>query len=198
MKYPYLTVAFFVFFGIIDIAILGNHYELTKSDWSGWVQAIGSIAAIIGAFWIAKNQHANERKLEKDKRRADERLRFKIVKAVFSKTFATVSLIVNEREQSDFNLPGPHRSRLLRDCQNSLDSLAPFEMPHEDLILLTTGLSHAIDILSEALDAEQSSVTEVHRLDDNAIEGIREAILAAKTLACDGLRLCQKEIDLRE
>ena len=60
MKYPYLTVALLVIFGIIDIAILGNHYKLTKSDWSGWVQAIGSVAALAVAIFVMsrQNRHA--------------------------------------------------------------------------------------------------------------------------------------------
>jgi len=70
MKYPYLTVALLVFFGIIDIVILGNHYELTKSDWSGWVQAIGSIAALGVAVFVMsrQNRHAAKLLTETDKR----------------------------------------------------------------------------------------------------------------------------------
>ena len=70
MKYPYLTVALLLFFGIIDIAILGNRYELTKSDWSGWVQAIGSIAALGVAIYIMsrQNQHSAQLLIDADKR----------------------------------------------------------------------------------------------------------------------------------
>lgn len=30
---------------------------MTKAEWSGWVQAVGSIAAIVAAAWIASAQH---------------------------------------------------------------------------------------------------------------------------------------------
>lgn len=63
MKHPYLTVALLVIFGVIDIVILGNHYELTKSDWSGWVQAIGSIAALAVAIFVMSRQNAHSTKL---------------------------------------------------------------------------------------------------------------------------------------
>lgn len=63
MKYPYLTVALLVIFGIIDIGILGNHYELTKSDWSGWVQAIGSVAALGVAIFVMSRQNAHSARL---------------------------------------------------------------------------------------------------------------------------------------
>lgn len=70
MKYPYLTIALLMFFGIVDIGILGNHYDLTKSDWSGWVQAIGSIAALGVAIYIMsrQNQHAARLLIDADKR----------------------------------------------------------------------------------------------------------------------------------
>lgn len=35
---------------------IGDHFELNKSEWASWVQAIGSIAAIGGAIWIASEQ----------------------------------------------------------------------------------------------------------------------------------------------
>lgn len=63
MKYPYLTVALLVIFGIIDIGILGNHYELTKSDWSGWVQAIGSVAALGVAIFVMSRQNEHSARL---------------------------------------------------------------------------------------------------------------------------------------
>jgi len=41
---------------------------LESSDAAGWMQAIGSIAAIIGAFRIVQIQHASERNLEIERR----------------------------------------------------------------------------------------------------------------------------------
>ena len=63
MKYPYVTIALLVIFGVTDIAILGNHFELTKSDWSGWVQAIGSIAALGVAIFVMSRQNAHSARL---------------------------------------------------------------------------------------------------------------------------------------
>ena len=47
---------------------LGQRYELSKSDWASWVQAIGAILAIAGAFGVASWQY--------DQARADEARRF--------------------------------------------------------------------------------------------------------------------------
>ena len=56
MKYPYLVIALLLIFGVVDIAILGNSFGLTKSEWSGWVQAIGAIAAIGVGWTLAQHQ----------------------------------------------------------------------------------------------------------------------------------------------
>lgn len=38
------------------LVMLGSYYDLNKSEWAAWVQAVGSIAAIIGSFWISHRQ----------------------------------------------------------------------------------------------------------------------------------------------
>lgn len=54
---------------------------MTPSDWAAWVQAVGSIAAIIGSFRIARRQHEHERAADRERRRdemqgaLDEQLR---------------------------------------------------------------------------------------------------------------------------
>lgn len=41
---------------VAGLVAIGDHFELNKSEWASWVQAIGSIAAIAGAIWIAGEQ----------------------------------------------------------------------------------------------------------------------------------------------
>ncbi|WP_334033413.1 hypothetical protein [Burkholderia gladioli] len=40
----------------ISIACIISKFPGGSSDWASWVQAVGSIAAIIGALWVANNQ----------------------------------------------------------------------------------------------------------------------------------------------
>ena len=48
---------------------------LTSSEWAAWVQAVGSISAIIGATWIAiwqsRRQHAISRSVMREERRLE-------------------------------------------------------------------------------------------------------------------------------
>lgn len=43
-------------FSILNLIIIGMANDLSKSDWASWVQAIGSIGAIIGT-WYATSYH---------------------------------------------------------------------------------------------------------------------------------------------
>ena len=65
------SLAIFLLLGLV---LLGRSYNLSKSDWSGWVQAIGSILAIAGAILIARNQHDKAQALAMAKATADARI----------------------------------------------------------------------------------------------------------------------------
>jgi hypothetical protein len=41
-----------------------NWVGLDASAWASWVQAVGSIAAILGAYHLAQNQHRHDREIE--------------------------------------------------------------------------------------------------------------------------------------
>ncbi|MBD8627676.1 hypothetical protein IFT64_12090 [Oxalobacteraceae sp. CFBP 8753] len=53
------------------IFFVGRHYGLTRVDWPGWLQAVGSVWAILVAVWVPWQQaEANERR-EKQKEADD-------------------------------------------------------------------------------------------------------------------------------
>ncbi|MFM0218242.1 hypothetical protein [Paraburkholderia caledonica] len=52
-----------------SIIVVQNVFELGKGDWAAWVQAIGSIGAIVGAFQVGRRQIESGRRhaLEMDR-----------------------------------------------------------------------------------------------------------------------------------
>lgn len=56
IRYPMLASAV-----IFALVITGLVCDLTKSDWSSWVQAVGSVAAIVGAFFFGRSQSIRDR-----------------------------------------------------------------------------------------------------------------------------------------
>jgi hypothetical protein len=56
---------------VLDLVLLGRANDLSKSDWAAWVQAIGSIGAILVAVGVARHQSESQRQLEERKERDD-------------------------------------------------------------------------------------------------------------------------------
>lgn len=62
VRYPLLCLS-----ACAALFVTGLTHGLGKSDWAAWVQAVGSILAIIVAFWIAQAQQRKTAKLEDDR-----------------------------------------------------------------------------------------------------------------------------------
>lgn len=64
-----LTVAALLLTAIICALIwLGRLNELKAAEWASWVQAVGSIAAIFVAFWIAQTQQRKTARNDDDRK----------------------------------------------------------------------------------------------------------------------------------
>lgn len=65
------TLAIIVFVAVIAAAVwIGVGLQLNKNDWASWVQAVGSILAILGAWWLTDRQH--HLSIAREERRRDE------------------------------------------------------------------------------------------------------------------------------
>lgn len=47
--------------------------KLTSSEWASWVQAIGSIIAIVASFILVNSQHNKQKKLLTEQKKEDQR-----------------------------------------------------------------------------------------------------------------------------
>jgi len=54
---------------VVDLVAWGFAADLNKSEWASWVQAIGSILAIVGSFWIGRSQIEAQTRLAKQARK---------------------------------------------------------------------------------------------------------------------------------
>lgn len=69
------VVGYFVFLGIRQVQRV---FDLSKSDWAAWVQAIGSVAAIIVTALLVNRQHTLERRLQRDAEIAKHRNQLRV------------------------------------------------------------------------------------------------------------------------
>lgn len=152
MKYPYLTVALLVIFGVVDIAILGNQYELTKSDWPGWVQAIGSIAALGVAIFVMsrQNRHATQLLIDADKRALLRRAQ--AVSAIMDRAHEQIpelcELIANSIASRDEDLVRSTMATakyLLKEVQAAIRAIPAHELGSYEMV---TGLNKTMEVLT--------------------------------------------------
>lgn len=78
------------------LVVTGLNRELGKSDWAAWVQAIGSIAALLVAIFVMKrqNKHATELLIDADKRALLRRAN--AVGAVLDRAYTQLPQICNQ------------------------------------------------------------------------------------------------------
>jgi len=141
-----------------ELCLLSN---LTSAEWAAWVQAIGSIAAIVGATWIAiwqsRRQHDNSLAVM----RAEHRLsRTELARTLLAlsvncsramehaaKQFPdreTVHRIADEEAHFDFNE--------LRTIENAVIGVPLHSLPHR-LVPLTMILSSTVRQFREKVES---------------------------------------------
>jgi ABC-type nickel/cobalt efflux system permease component RcnA len=67
---PRWLVAFLVLAVAISICV-GRHYGLSRDQWAAWVQAVGSVLAILVAVWVSWHQSEQQRIHQAEAERAE-------------------------------------------------------------------------------------------------------------------------------
>lgn len=100
---------------------------MSKAEWSGWVQAFGSIAAIVGAFLIVSRQNAAARQLEEKRRQQAETYRLKaflgVVRAIEATARFSQEAIKKRKPIED---PG---TESMSDLGQALRTFVPKDLP---------------------------------------------------------------------
>lgn len=68
-----IGVLFAVVAVVMIVSKIGSYFALNKSDWAAWVQAIGSVAAILAAVWVSHDQHEKALQREEYKEQQEAR-----------------------------------------------------------------------------------------------------------------------------
>ena len=161
-----------------------------------WIQAIGSVLAIVAAAYIARGQIRSAAKLEDQKQAAVERKRLEIIKALMVRAYGLSNDICRAFEtlkHEDFDQVSP---LLMIDTRDALKNLPIFEVPNGLLALDVLSISHGMSELREgwvklleALKLEQPIESEIEQL----------VILAreVRTISQEAMKACDQEISER-
>jgi hypothetical protein len=130
------------------LALLGLNFELGKSDWAAWVQALGSIAAIVGAWLIGKSQSkaAFLRAL-----RLRERERYDRVHAIFPIAARAHELITElDAEPYDLYYKDRYSEASFRVCMKAIEAIPLHELGNFGLVEGYMEMQQALEAAAHA------------------------------------------------
>jgi hypothetical protein len=166
-----------VVFSVGDLIILGSAFELSKSDWASWVQAIGSVAAIGAALFIMDRQNKHTARLALESEHRGNMARAKVVGAI----------VENVQKQFDAALdPVVHFARLnspdetlrrmkqaqtpIRDARLRLSTIPVYDLGIEEIAIgileMIDGLVFFEKLIEEWVDSYVTNPNDGHRTFD--------------------------------
>lgn len=124
--------------GAAALVAVGLHYDLDKSEWAAWVQALGSVGAIFGSYLIGRWQSERDDEYALRMAQRVKREKWAAVKAVIDDIYHQCLDLAPSFEQAgagfDIALLGTHYDR--RKFQKSLErveSIPVFELNSDSL-----------------------------------------------------------------
>lgn len=88
--YQVLLLLFFLGF----CAVLAKYWPTNSNDWASWVQAMGTIIAIVGSYWLGEREYRRDRGERDDKQRAESVRQLNLVLAAVNLTCDRVGYLV--------------------------------------------------------------------------------------------------------
>jgi len=125
----------------------GLDQGLTKSDWASWVQAVGSIVAIIVAFAVANRQQREAA----NKLKADARQRISIVRALHADLRTFCVRIKTAFDTGTIDTIEEYPWNYLMHRAHAITQIPFLSIPAADIAVSMIGLQADIDKLSNAL-----------------------------------------------
>ena len=120
-----IIVGLFLTLGLVAAGGWPWFQRFLESSAAAWIQAIGSIAAILAAAEIGRRQIAGQRQVERDRRDQEDRKRLLVIDALLEAVEATVA--VAKRQYDEYpNIPifAFHLDRM----KNAADALTKIDL----------------------------------------------------------------------
>lgn len=183
------------FFSLVALTAIAGWPWVAKfleSSAPAWIQAVGSIAAIVAALGVVQRQHSLERQRIGEAERVEQLRRVRALKVVFFSSATTCESVARSIGQP--NTYWPLEAERLRESRSRLLSLDPMQIPLGKLLLLVEECISKLQTcakLTEELQTSRPSKVEdgVRQLLMNTARecwlGIYEATRAEKQIVED-------------
>lgn len=154
-KLAFILQWFVLPFATLMLAALGWQYAqehaFSRSDWAAWVQAIGSIAAIVGAIIVGNRSSRQMRQLERDQRQVELNRQLDIIDTLLFH----IEQLANEwlqahsrRELDQITSIEPDKFDAL---STYIKSIPPLEIPAKDMAVDLIALPLVMKTMSDAI-----------------------------------------------
>lgn len=148
MKRQSHRIAIWVFVIAAVLIPIGLLKGLSASDWASWVQAIGSISAILGAFWLTELQVLASRRLDGERELREELRKSLLIRVVAQEAREACEMMADAFEEpTPYHVP--HTARRLANLEKIIRDLPMFDMPNQVLALAALRTPDALRLLSE-------------------------------------------------
>lgn len=176
---------------------LGMYWGLSRSDWAAWVQAVGSIAAVLIAVFIVRVQHNHDIMQRRLQDQSIRRRQLACLRWVFTAIAETCERVSNE-------VHNPHvawsmEARHLQNRRNMLTSIGLADFPDASLLLRAQELSEQLQIAQDVTDAlVQPRNEEILNKVAEILRSTRDAALVGVTETTQLLVRCSSPQELDE
>lgn len=191
VRYPLLAIA-----GGAAIATTGMYFDLNKSEWASWVQALGSIAAIVGAYLIADFQHRRQVEAERRNKLENEKRKLEIASAFLNEIVLAAVVIKHE-------VSGPHagaNSRAtityLASQIDALQQLPMMEIPDAQLVSKIVSLvkvAKEFDMFMQPYIGNHA----LPNLEDDRRDRIAKEVERLSATSCEANNRCELALSIR-
>lgn len=155
-KYFVLLITMTVGVFLADLILLGLIYKLKSTEWASWVQAVGSIAAIFGAFWIGKHQADVQRHVAERARKDVLGDRNSTIKGVLDRVFQHClnieGLVTDPARAMDHPFAFLYIKTNIPAAQRLLDEIPLYELGSGELVHAVLDLKSEVQVLLTIAD----------------------------------------------
>jgi hypothetical protein len=192
-----VAIALSVACGVLALVVyLGMQWDLSKSDWAAWVQAVGSVGAIFVALWVVRVQHARDALLRSESERRTRRSQLVVLRWTFLTVAESCDVIA--KQVHDAHIVWQLQAQVVRERRRWLTSVAATDYPDASLLLRARELAHLLQMTEAVVDALKQPRSEDTR---NHVAGMlgatRESALVGVTEATSLLVACSSPEELK-
>lgn len=176
--------------------VQGYRLDLSEDSAPAWIQAVGSILAIVAAAWIAKQQSVHARKLEDYKQAKADKQKLEVVMALMARSHRLAIDVCKAYESNDQEDIDQISPPLMVDTHHALVALPVFDIPEWQLSLDVLMISRALASLREQFLALQDSTSEEEFR--SSLHELNELASEIKQISGDAIAIAKKEIRQRD